>query len=333
MQNSDASTEIVTAAPNIIEAAAKSPLGIFALLVLILGFLAYVYFKNATVRVKATIFCALLLGVFLYGFSLSIEARRDTAITIRGLVFDEKSSGLENVQVDSAEQVAPELTDGSGIFVIQFHLSPEQTRTVLSFSKNGYAPRRLTVTPPVPNGLVVQLSKVDELPSTQTDSQSEESSLGVLLDPTMFVYYQRNGRLSLYVSVGFVNKSARASTVLRGRLLMRRTDSDKTFEQQWTGFSEISSGKATLEVTSAGPVTVGPTSVVGKMIQFRWPADSPELLLLPGQYRWELELWTNDTGSPSISVTRTFSVEKRTADTLLARRQRQDNTYSPITFD
>ena len=168
-------------------------------------------------------------------------------------------------------------------------------------------------------------------------TQWREPSLEGFVAPTMFVYYQLNGHIGLHVPVGFINKTARGGAVLRARLLVGRADDDKTFELEWTGFSETSSGNPSYIVTEPGPVAVGSTSVVGKVIQFKWPADwpadSPELLLLQGKYHLEIQLWTEDTSSPSVSVQRTFQVTKSTADTLLDRRQKKDNTTLAITFD
>lgn len=65
--------------PQIIEQASKSVLGIFALMVLLLGCLAYVFFRKAPVKTKQWIFLSLFLGVVLYGFAITKTATSDNS--------------------------------------------------------------------------------------------------------------------------------------------------------------------------------------------------------------------------------------------------------------
>lgn len=52
----------------IIAEAAKSPLGIFALMIIILSLLAYYFFRNSSNKYKFTVFLFLFSGVFLFGY-------------------------------------------------------------------------------------------------------------------------------------------------------------------------------------------------------------------------------------------------------------------------
>jgi hypothetical protein len=137
---------------------------------------------------------------------------------------------------------------------------------------------------------------------------------------TISVYYQKNERIGVYVPVGF--KSAQVGALVKARLLLARTDRDKIFVD-WTGFSD---GKEPIGVTATSPVPVGPTSVVERIIQFKWPANARKFRLLPGKYNWTLQLWTRNTLDPSAAVSRTFSVDKSTADSL-------SNTLSTVALD
>jgi hypothetical protein len=113
---------------------------------------------------------------------------------------------------------------------------------------------------------------------------------------------------------------------------MARKDDDNRFEEDWRAFydgKELGTGLA-----PAGPVAVGPTSVVDKNIQFVGLADSsPEWLLGEGTYNWTFQVWTEDTDNPSLSFSKTFSVDKTAADTLRDRRQKRDNTWSTLKLE
>ena len=66
-------TEMVTKDwSGIIESASKSPLGILALMILVLGSLGVVFFKNADAKIKAVIYLAMLGGVIGYGVAVCV---------------------------------------------------------------------------------------------------------------------------------------------------------------------------------------------------------------------------------------------------------------------
>src|SRR3972149_4808045 len=63
--------EAVRSLPAVIEAAAKSPLGLMALMVVLIAALGYAFFKEAPPRLKAIMFLVLFAGVAGFGFAVS----------------------------------------------------------------------------------------------------------------------------------------------------------------------------------------------------------------------------------------------------------------------
>ena len=59
--------------PSIIEQSAKSPLGIFALMIVLIAGLAYRFFRNRRLNVQLLIFILLFAGVCAYGYALLRE--------------------------------------------------------------------------------------------------------------------------------------------------------------------------------------------------------------------------------------------------------------------
>ena len=83
---SDSAPKAVT---DIIRAASTSPLGIFALMIVAVSVLAWIFFKDAGERLRAGIFIMLFVGVAAYGFAIANSMSGDTSIT--GIVLDESS--------------------------------------------------------------------------------------------------------------------------------------------------------------------------------------------------------------------------------------------------
>lgn len=61
--------KLIKHAPKIIEAAAKSPLGIFALMILAMSVLGAMFFRDASEPTRAGIFILMLVGVAAFGFA------------------------------------------------------------------------------------------------------------------------------------------------------------------------------------------------------------------------------------------------------------------------
>jgi hypothetical protein len=78
--------EIVKQAPNIIEQAAKSPLGILALIILVLAVLAYFFFRNASETARIAMFVMMFMGGAAFGcavvwFMVKVEGGNDNRQT------------------------------------------------------------------------------------------------------------------------------------------------------------------------------------------------------------------------------------------------------------
>ena len=63
--------QAVQSLPGVIEAAAKSPLGVMALMAILIAAIAYTFFKEASSALKSIIFLVLFAGVVGFGFSVS----------------------------------------------------------------------------------------------------------------------------------------------------------------------------------------------------------------------------------------------------------------------
>ena len=61
--------KLIESAPNIIGQAAKSPLGIFALMILALSVLGFFFFRNSSERTRTAIFVLMLVGVASFGYA------------------------------------------------------------------------------------------------------------------------------------------------------------------------------------------------------------------------------------------------------------------------
>src|ERR1700722_13467098 len=73
LQGGDAAVRTV---PDIIKQASASPLGIFALMILGVGVLAFYFFRTAPLSVRTLIFVMMFMGVVLYGFPITRAAKR-----------------------------------------------------------------------------------------------------------------------------------------------------------------------------------------------------------------------------------------------------------------
>lgn len=74
-------SEIINAFALVIEEAAKSPLGIVALMILLLGILAFFFFRKEKVQIKLIVFSSLLIGFFLFGYkTYNVEAYKVTEV-------------------------------------------------------------------------------------------------------------------------------------------------------------------------------------------------------------------------------------------------------------
>jgi hypothetical protein len=158
--------------PDIIKAASSSPLGILALLVLVLGALAYAFFKNASMKIRVGIFSALLLGAALYTAAILRAALPGKSedprqleipaplISIDGVIADTNSgASIALATITTALSPSPAITDSNGIFHLEIKSSDAGDAIVLHVSKDGYESLDWTVTPPLKGGIRILLKK------------------------------------------------------------------------------------------------------------------------------------------------------------------------------
>jgi hypothetical protein len=93
-------TDLSTQLPAIIAEAAKSPLGIFALMIISLAILGFFFFKEASERTRIAIFVMLFVGVAVFGLSIvRTTAGADAAPPVGGGATAE-SAGDEQTSAD-----------------------------------------------------------------------------------------------------------------------------------------------------------------------------------------------------------------------------------------
>jgi hypothetical protein len=99
--------------PNVITAAASSPLGILALLILVLASIATVYFREAPVNVRVWMFVLMFVGVALFAFTVvKRSAAPQTAATTNTLPPGVPSGPLTPARdVPAAGQLIPDSSD------------------------------------------------------------------------------------------------------------------------------------------------------------------------------------------------------------------------------
>jgi hypothetical protein len=174
-------TDAAKTIPEIIKTASASPLGILALLIVVLGILAYVYFKNAPIKVRVGIFIALLIGASLYAVAITNASQEKRPIDpipqpttnltteIGGMVADgANGNSLSLVTVTATLSPSPAVTDSNGVFHLKIKTPDPGEPVVLHVTKPGYESLDWTVTPPISNGIRILLYR--ETKATNTGS-------------------------------------------------------------------------------------------------------------------------------------------------------------------
>jgi hypothetical protein len=136
----------------IIESASKSPLGILALMILVLGSLGFVFFKDADAKIKAVIYLAMLGGVIGYGVAISranSNVAKDASYRVRVIVLDEHQTPASDVKVWSSIGGEPMKVEGGWLFVIARDTKPVDGKVTFYAAKDaaflkGQAPLQLT---------------------------------------------------------------------------------------------------------------------------------------------------------------------------------------------
>jgi hypothetical protein len=123
----------------IIEAASKSPLGILALMVLVIGTLGYFFFKDADAKIKAAMFIAMLVGVIGYGAAITranSSAAKDASYRARVVVVDAHQTPVSDAKVWSSAGGEPMRVEGGWLFVIAKDTKPLDGKVTFYASKD-----------------------------------------------------------------------------------------------------------------------------------------------------------------------------------------------------
>ncbi len=134
----------------IIQTASKSPLGILALMILMLGVVGYFFFKDADAKIKAVIYLAMLGGVIGYGVAISHATSNvgSESYRVRVMVLDTHQTPTSDVKVWSSIGGEPMKVEGGWLFVIAKDTKPIDGKLTFYASKDaaflkGQTPLRL----------------------------------------------------------------------------------------------------------------------------------------------------------------------------------------------
>jgi hypothetical protein len=144
--------------PGIIREAAKSNLGIFALMLLIIAAIAYAFFKSEKITVKVPIFAVLVIGVVAFGIA-TITSANTVNYSISGKVYeaDTQKRNSPRIPIDQAtvtiqwgkiSQPTDSMEDGSYSFIIEQDARSIPKELNLSADKEGYVHYSYTVHDP-----------------------------------------------------------------------------------------------------------------------------------------------------------------------------------------
>ena len=122
----------------IIQAASKSPLGILALMILFLGVLGYIFFKDADAKIKAVMYLAMLGGVIGYGAAVSRATSNvgSESYRVRVTVVDGQQTPVSDAKVWSSIGGEPMKVDGGWQFVIPKDTKPLDGKVTFYASKD-----------------------------------------------------------------------------------------------------------------------------------------------------------------------------------------------------
>jgi hypothetical protein len=121
--------------PEIIEAASKNPLGILALIILVLGILGYIYFKDAAPGIKVAMFIAMLGGAVGYGAVVAHIAIGNSSYRVRVTVIDAKNAPVSDAKVWSSVGGEPQRVEGGWLFVIASDTKPLEGKVIFYASR------------------------------------------------------------------------------------------------------------------------------------------------------------------------------------------------------
>ena len=143
--------KLIQSAPEIIGQAAKSPLGIFALMILALSVLGFIFFRRSSERTRATIFMLMFIGVAAFGYATfrtasAIPSASPNAIASNG----RSSSGERETHGFSTDRDHPTVlqsneVSGTGIdrkrvrYYFSLFGGPGEVKLTLDFTSGGLA--------------------------------------------------------------------------------------------------------------------------------------------------------------------------------------------------
>ncbi len=175
----------------IIQAASKSPLGILALMILFLGVLGYVFFKDADAKIKAVMYLAMLGGVIGYGAAISKATSNvgSESYRVRVIVVDSHQTPVSDAKVWSSIGGEPMAVNGGWLFVIAKDTKPLDGKVTFYASKDaaflkGQTPLQLgddhnaTVTVPLANDRAAKVIGIVEDDNQNSIADATVSVIG-----------------------------------------------------------------------------------------------------------------------------------------------------------
>ena len=124
--------------PKIIEAASKTPLGIFALMLLLIAVLALAFFRKANAKYRMAVFLIMFLSLVLYGYTITRATSAD--YRVRVIVVGQDGSPVDNAHVWSSFGGEPMKIEGGWMFVIPAgSFAANQDLTVFAEVKEAFA--------------------------------------------------------------------------------------------------------------------------------------------------------------------------------------------------
>lgn len=156
-------TEFLKALPAVIGQASQSTLGFLSLLSVILGLLAWVFFKDASIKVRSAIWAAIFGGAIAFyaasvGSAIQIGVKAAVVVPISGTVVDSKSNDpIGLAQITVAGRSENTTSDDNGTFNLQLvGTGNGQVEVRLRVTRQGYRVSDSLITAPN-TSLVVQL--------------------------------------------------------------------------------------------------------------------------------------------------------------------------------
>jgi|ERR1700733_7011584 len=154
------SNEFFSVIPEAIKQASGSPLGILALLAIILGLLGWFFFQRGPIWAKFTVWILLFAGAVMF-FAVSVATAASIGakgfLTVSGTVVDSTSNdALKLAQVSIVGTPENAVSDDNGYFSLEIaRAGNAQIDLRLRVSKEGYQPYDSTITAPCPPMVVL----------------------------------------------------------------------------------------------------------------------------------------------------------------------------------